>query len=353
MDHVHAASRNYRIQDWRQDQDSRSGFHQAANNQKQEVHQQHHDNPVVRNSKQSLCNSLRNLFDGKHAAQNRSGTNDDKNGRRGVCGFCKFDIDLFQVKFFVNKQSYQESVEYRDNRSFRWCKETAVDTSEDDNRNQQRPDCFLKSLPNSLAGELQTVAVVTVFLAVTNGNHDQGEAADNAWQEARHEHGTDGSSCGYAVHNHWDAWRNDCSQTSGSRYQSHGPSLLITHFDHSRNHDGTDGSYRCRSRAGNRAEEQARNDGYYRKSAGKVTYQCVKETYQSLGKSAAFHQRAAEYEERNCHKRERVTRCKHTRCQIVKVDGSYNCRIADNRKPQGNTDWNAEEYKYKEYSEYQ
>ena len=177
-----------------------------------------------------------------------------------------------------NQENQSNTIEY-DNQDDPDDSEQPSETPDaDDNRNQERPNRFFEGCPNSLAGEFKSVSVVAVLLTVTNCDNDQSQTADNARQEACHEHRTDGSPCGYTVHNHRNTWRDNRSQTTRCRYECHGPTLFVAHFDHRRNHDGTYRSYRCRCRAGNRAEEQAGNNRYDCQSTGKVSDQRIKES---------------------------------------------------------------------------
>ena len=147
MYRVNAYRFNHGEQYWREYYDRSDIIDEAADNKQEYVdYQQKHDR-VVGETCEPVCDVRRNLrhceiaCEGHRKAYHKFCRSVDKPSRT------KTFIDPLRVELLINEFPYDHRIDDGDDRSLRRCKDTAVNTAENDDRNEQRPEGVFEGLP--------------------------------------------------------------------------------------------------------------------------------------------------------------------------------------------------------------
>ena len=195
-----------------------------------------------------------------------------------------------EFDFTVDDHTYKQTIYNRYGCCFCWCKDTTVDSTEDDDRHQKSPECIFKCSPAFFCSCFFSGRLNVVFLCFQHNNNYKCNTHQDSRYDTGCKHISDGNACDGCVYNECDTRRYDDRNRARCRHQRRGErcgksSLLY----HCRNQDCAESSYSCRSGTGDCSKETCNDNTYDGDTTFFMSDAGINEVDQSFGDTGFCH----------------------------------------------------------------
>ena len=131
-----------------------------------------------------------------------------------LCRIHKNVKQIFELNLTVDHHTNKQTVNNRYGCSLSWCKDTTVNSPEDDNRHQESPECIFKCIPAFFCGSFFTGWLNVMFLCLDHNDDHK----SNTHQKSRNDTGRSGSRGSYD-HTHGSICFQSCHRVNDSSFQ--------------------------------------------------------------------------------------------------------------------------------------
>ena len=217
-----------------------------------------------------------------------------------LCRIHKNVKQIFELNLTVDHHTNKQTVNNRYGCSLSWCKDTAVNSSEDDNRHQESPECIFKCIPALFCGSFFTGWLNVMFLCLDHNDDHKSNTHQKSRNDTSHKHICNRYTCDRCIYNKCDTWRDNDRDRTRSCHQCRrkrcGKSATL---DHRRDQYHTQCGNCCRTGTGNCSEEAGYDNTYDRDTASGMSHAGIHETNQTFGNTGFCHDITGQHEKRD------------------------------------------------------
>ena len=222
-----------------------------------------------------------------------------------LCRIHKNVKQIFELNLTVDHHTNKQTVNNGYRCSLSWCKDTAVNSSEDDNRHQESPECIFKCIPTLFCGSFFTGWLNVVFFCLDHNDNHKSNTHQKSRNDTSHKHICNRYPCDRSVYNECDTRRYDNGDGTGGCHQCRGKRCGETALlNHSRDQNCSKCRNSCRTGTGDRSEEAGYDNTYNGDTTLFMSYAGIYKVDQSFGNTSFCHDISGQNEERDGKKQE-------------------------------------------------
>ena len=326
-------------------------IHEAAGDEEDHVDDQQEHILVAGDLEQQALRRAGNAVDRADVGKQRRRADDQHDTAGGLAGVHEQLAHVLPLDLSVNDHADEQAVDNGDRSSLGRGEETAVDTAEDDDGNQEAPERSAEGLPAVTPARLFTRGLNALSANLDHDDGDQRKAHHNAGENAAHEHIADGNAGDRGVNDEGNGRRDHDGDRGGRRHQGRGKrGGEAAAVDHRGDQDDAERRDGRGAGAGDGAEEAGHDDADDGDAAADMTDAVIDKVDQSCGDAGLCHDVAGEDKERD---RQQQELC-HA---VVDVGGDDGKAVAgkkhcENRRgAEADCNGNVEQQHHKEASE--
>ena len=272
----------------------------ASCNQENDVDDQQECKLIMCNTSEQIGSCLRDTEFGADKREQGSTCYDQHNTAGGLCRVYHQIPQIFDLNFFVDKDSDKQTVYNGNGCCFCWSEYASIDTAKNNNRHQESPERILKCIPSLFCRCLLLRRLNVVFLCLKKNNDYKSNTHQDTRNDTCGEHICNGYAGDGCVNNECDTRRNDDCDRTRCRHQRCGKRCgEAAALDHGRNQNHTKSCNSCRTGTGNSAEEAGNDNAHDGDTAFFVADTCINETDQPFGDTRLCHDISGQNKERN------------------------------------------------------
>ena len=327
--HIIAQSLTYRKHDRYKNVHRRVCINEASCDQENDVYDQKEGKLIMCNAGKKLRCRICNTKLGTYKREQGSTRYDQHDSTGCLCRIHKNVKQIFELNLTVDHHTNKQTVNNRYGCSLSWCKDTTVNSPEDDNRHQESPECIFKCIPAFFCGSFFTGWLNVMFLCLDHNDDHKSNTHQKSRNDTSHKHICNRYPCDRSVYNECDTRRYDNGDGTGGCHQCRGKRCGETALlNHSRDQNCSKCRNRCRAGTGDRSEEAGYDNTYNGDAALFMSYAGIYEVDQSFGNTGFCHNVSGQNKERDSKKQEFTDSGVHIcsydrqRCTGIK-DGTY------------------------------
>ena len=262
MDRIDAVRRHDGQQHRRDQHDDGEGFHEHAEEQQQQDHEDPHQMHVVGEGQNPVGDFHGDAVGGQQVAEGRRREHEDQHAARQPGRGLQRGHEGLHRQFPVDEDAHEDRVEDGHDGGFGRREQTGVDAAQNDDGREDGPEAVTQGVDEGLEGPVEAVGFE---VPAQEEVHDaQAHGDEYAGDDAGHEHLGDALLARHAVDDHRDAGRDDDADAAGGGGGGGGVTDVVAALGHGRDHEHAHGGRRGGTGAGNGPEEHAgqrRGDG--------------------------------------------------------------------------------------------
>ena len=159
---------------------------------------------------------------GTYKREQRSTCYDQHDSTGCLCRIHKNVKQVFELNLTVDHHTNKQTVNNRYGCGLSWCKDTTVNSSEDDNRHQESPECIFKCIPALFCGSFFTGWLNIMFLCLDHNDDHKSNTHQKSRNDTSHKHICNRYACDGSIYNECDTRRYDNGDGTGSCHQCRG-----------------------------------------------------------------------------------------------------------------------------------
>ena len=330
VDDVDAHALGDRPQNGDQQNCDGGAFHEGAEDQQDDGHDQAEQGLVQVHGDDQLHQSSGSTGEGEHPGE-CGGSCDDKQDHGSALSRLHQDGDqVGDLDFLVDEHTGDESPHAGHSSGLGSGQQAGVDAAQDDNRGHQSRHSLQEDLADLTGGMLGLSLGPLFLVGIVQSFQDQDDHDQDADDHALAEHVGDGRTGQGAVQHHDDGRGNDRAQAAGDDQQTGGAVLRVALLDHVSVQHGADSDDGCGSGTGQSSEEGTGDDQSHAHAAADVADEAVCKVDDTTGNAAACHQIASQDKEGDGHDGGGLQAAEHALCD----NGRRNAQVAQSHSGQ-------------------
>ena len=330
MDDVDAHALGDRPQNGDQQNCDGGAFHEGAEDQQDDGHDQAEQGLVQVHGDDQLHQSSGSTGEGEHPGECGGSCDDEQDHGSALSRLHQDGDQVGDLDLLVDEHTGDESPHAGHSSGLGSGQQAGVDAAQDDNRGHQSRHSLQEDLADLTGGMLGLSLGPLFLVSIVQSFQDQDDHDQDADDHALAEHVGDGRTGQGAVQHHDDGRGNDRAQAAGDDQQTGGAVLRVALLDHVSVQHGADSNDGCGSGTGQSSEEGTGDDQSHAHAAADVADEAVCKVDDTTGNAAAGHQVAGQDEEGNGHDGGGLQAAEHALCD----NGRRNAQVAQSHSGQ-------------------
>ncbi|MPM30249.1 hypothetical protein SDC9_76797 [bioreactor metagenome] len=295
-----------RQQNRSQDHDSRAGVHDAADQDEQQIYQQHEGHRTAGHGENDLSQQLGNRAGGDHVSGYLSRTDNKHHDSGGLHGVDHQVGPLFKLEFTIHKARDDQCVQNSQSGSFGSGGNAGGDAQDDKYGKADRKESFFGGPENAGQAGLGANRIVALTDMEKPCEH-QADSDQNAGDDAAQEQSGNGDLGADAVEDHLGGRGNDGANAAGGADDAGGFALIIASAVHDRKHHGTDCGGVSHCGAGHACEDHGSQNAHVTQTTLEAAQHGVSKINDTTGNAAAGHDLTGDHKEGDGQQRHAVS----------------------------------------------